>query len=84
MCLVFLKAIGLYDMLTADCESEKSQEGPGSEKPRLMRRSRKKIISLHASIAPKNSASALAQESNKLLHLREPEGKATVEDEESS
>ncbi len=26
--LVFLKAIESYDMLTADCESEKSEEGP--------------------------------------------------------
>ena len=32
-------------MLTADCESEKSDEGPGREKPRSMRRSRRKIIS---------------------------------------
>ena len=67
MCLVFLKAIGPYDMLTADCESEKSQEGLGREKPRLMRRSRKKIISLHASIAPKNSASALERVTDRCI-----------------
>ncbi len=56
--MVFLKPIGSYDMLTADIESEKSEDGPGREKPRLKSISRKKIISLQASVAPKNSASA--------------------------
>eukprot|EP00962_Isochrysis_galbana_P034070 scaffold11478_cov103-Isochrysis_galbana.AAC.1 len=54
--------LGSKDILTADLESEKTWDGPRGTMPRSTKRSRMKTTSLAASIAPKNSASALDKE----------------------
>ena len=59
MCFVFLKATGSNDIATADFESQRMRVADESVKANSTNNSRKNSVSLAASIAPKNSASAL-------------------------
>ena len=67
MCLVFLNAIGSNDMSTADLESDHSTHGPSHLAPRSTSKSRSHRMSRAAIMAPKYSASALLNDTERCI-----------------